>query len=194
MTHRLTTRLAERRATDRSRSVLTAGKLVVDGRDRFCLVRNVSPGGLMIEMPTPPRAGQRVHVETAGLDPCAATVVWSEDRLVGLEFDAIQNIDLVCRRGVADAGLIVRGPRFRSDRVAEFVVDGRCRIVEVVNISVGGAKLHGVSGVAVDTMGRLVMGKPMPPLSGSVRWAAGDEVGFRFTDSLSREAMAALLN
>lgn len=184
----------ERRATDRHRSVLTAGKIVFDGRDHFCLVRNVSAGGLMIEMRRPPRTGRRVQIETAGLNPCRATVIWSEDRLVGLEFEQPQNVDIVCRRGVADAGLIVRGPRFRCNRIAEFIADDRSCIVEVVNISVGGAKLRGVSGIGINASGRLVMGKPMPPLAGSVRWRVGEDIGFKFADALSRDMMAVLLN
>lgn len=187
-------RFAERRATDRYRSVLTAGRIVIDGRDCFCLVRNVSAGGLMIEMATPPGAGDRVLIETAGLPPCGATVIWREGRLVGLEFETRQDVEIICRRGVADAGLIVRGPRFRSDRVAEFVADGRNSVVEVVNISIGGAKLRGATGIAVNVLGRLIMGKPMPALAGSVRWTVGEEVGFRFAEPLGREAMAALLN
>ena len=194
MIDQATARQGERRGTERTRSVLTAGKVVVDGRDFFCLVRNVSAGGLMIEMPTPPAPGRRIQIETAGLNPCIATVVWREDRLCGIEFEAPQDADIICRRGVADAGLIVRGPRFRSDRLAEFITDDRNRVVEVVNISVGGAKLRGVSGLTVNAVGRLIMGSPMPPLLGNVRWAVGEEIGFRFTDALSRDAMAALLN
>lgn len=194
MTHPSIQRRSERRATERYRSVLTAGKIVFGDRDHFCLVRNVSTGGLMIEMPTPPRPGTRVQVETAGLNPCYATVIWSEDRLAGIEFEQPQDVDIVCRRGVADAGLIVRGPRFRSDRVAEFVTSDRNCVVEVVNISVGGAKLRGVTGLAVNALGQLIMGSPMPPLMGSIRWAVGEEVGFRFTDALSRDTMAVLLN
>lgn len=187
-------RLAEQRSTDRHRSVLTAGKIVVDGRDHFCLVRNVSTGGLMIEMPTPPAPGQRVQIETAGLDPCDATIVWREDRLVGLAFDQAQNVDIICRRGATSNGLIVRGPRFRSDRVAELVIGQRSCIVEVVNISIGGAKLRGASGLVANDLGRLVMGKPMQPIVGNVRWAVGEELGFQFTDGLSRDAIAVLLN
>ncbi|QDZ07999.1 PilZ domain-containing protein [Sphingomonas panacisoli] len=194
MTYQTALGLSERRAAERHKSVLTAGKIVVAGRDHFCLVRNVATGGLLIEMPEPPAAGSRVRIETAGLEACDASVIWREDRLAGLEFLLPQDVDLVGRRVSGEAGLVVRGPRFRSDRVAELRIADRHRVVEVVNISIGGAKLRGASGLESNALGQLIMGRPMPALLGNVRWSVGDEVGFKFAQPLSRESMAVLLS
>lgn len=183
----------ERRADDRHRSVLAVGKVVVRARERFCLIRDVSSGGLMIETTDAMLPGDRVMVETLGLDACPARVAWFREGAAGLAFEAPQNIDALCRRGVDARGQVMRAPRFRSDRLACLRLAAYDTTVEIVNISAGGARLHGAGGIQGDVPGCLVLGAPLSPIAGWTRWAAGEDVGFRFAAALDRRALLTLI-
>lgn len=92
----------ERRDKPRHRSVRAIGKIAVAGRKCFCLVRDVSTGGLMIEMRDPPAPGTDVTIETPGLAACRARIAWRKNQFAGIAFDEPQNLDAICRRGIGE--------------------------------------------------------------------------------------------
>ena len=59
----------ERRAKHRHRSVLTVGRIIVAGRDQFCLVRNVSTGTSWGYAPSPDSNGYDANVRAIRLKP-----------------------------------------------------------------------------------------------------------------------------
>jgi hypothetical protein len=183
----------DRRGDIRHKAVLAVGKLVIDGHERFCLVRDISSGGMKVETTHAPERGALVTVEMRGLAPCRARVAWREGELAGLMFEEQQDVEIFGNRRADAAGWQARAPRFVTDRVAELRVDCRPEIVEVVNLSVGGARLRGVSGFDVNTAGQLLLGNGLAPLVGFVRWNAEDDIGFKFATAIDRKSLMALI-
>jgi hypothetical protein len=60
--------------------------LDVDGRTEFVSIRDVSQGGVKIDMPFPLRPEQKVTVTLDGLRPVAGVVRWSAERRAGIAF------------------------------------------------------------------------------------------------------------
>ena len=183
----------ERRTGDRHKSVLAVGKVVKDGRERFCLIRDISTGGLMVETNDQLAPGDTVMVETLGLPISEARVVWSEGKLTGLAFGTSKDPETICRRGVDGNGHTIRAPRFQSDRPARLRLAGRDVKVNIANISVGGARLIGVSSVHTDAPGELIVDPHTSPIRGHVRWVADNEIGFRFAPALERRTLVSLI-
>ncbi|WP_375396915.1 PilZ domain-containing protein [uncultured Sphingomonas sp.] len=184
MATRVETHFAERREEARNKSVLALGKIVSGGQEHICMVRDISDSGLKIEMPDPPGTGCYVIVEMLGLNPCAACVVWRLDHHAGLAFSVPQDIDRMCKRGRDAMGITARGPRFTINRKAELCIDRKRLRVEVANISVGGVRLRGMTGVPSNRPAQLTLGTSPSPLSGHVRWVADDDAGFSFAPAL----------
>lgn len=184
----------DRRSSERHKSVLAVGKMVKDGRERFCLIRDIADGGLMIETSDALALGEAVMVETLGLSAASARVVWREGKMAGLAFDTRQDVDAMCRRGTDDNGFTIRGPRFASGHSARLRLGHRDLPVTIADISVGGARLIGVSEVQPDTPGYMILGPDAQSVHGFVRWNRDDEIGFRFAPALDRRTLIALID
>jgi hypothetical protein len=183
----------DRRGDTRQISVLAIGKLIWGNRELFCIVSDVSAGGLRIEMPEAPPCGSYVVVEMLGLNPCAARVAWRDDRQAGLSFATPQCLELMCRRGLDQIGQTTRGPRFATDRGGELRIDGRRLAVSLVNISAGGARVRCTGEVRSNRPAQLVLTGIAGQLSGYVRWVASDDFGFSFTPALDLHTLLAAI-
>jgi hypothetical protein len=188
MATRMDEHFAERRADTRSRSVLALGKIVSGGREHICIVRDISAGGLKVEMVVPLDIGTYVIVEMLGLNPTPARIAWRVEGQVGLAFSVPQDFDRMCRRGADGDGSLARGPRFTIDRVAKLAANLRIQTVSVSNISAGGARLTGTIGLAANMPVHLTL-QPGQPLAGYVRWVEGDAAGISFTPALDMRTL-----
>jgi hypothetical protein len=184
----------DRRGDTRQISVLAIGKLIWGSRELFCIVRDVSSGGLRIEMPDAPPCGSYVIVEMLGLNPCAARVAWRDDCQAGLAFATPQCLELMCRRGLDPTGQTTRGPRFAIDRGGELRLDGRRLVVTLVNISAGGARVRCTGEVVPNRPAQLVLNGIGGQWSGYVRWVANGDFGFSFTPALDLHTLLAAIS
>lgn len=76
---------SDSRAT-RRRTVMLAGSIVYN-RQRFpCRVRNLSAGGLKVQIDVPLAPGTPVHAELPRFGRFPAVVAWVEGRMMGLVF------------------------------------------------------------------------------------------------------------
>lgn len=184
--------LIERREDERYRRVLATGKIIIDGCEIFCFVRDLSIRGAKIEALTVPAIGQRIAFEMRGLGPCSARVVWNRGFLVGLAFDAPQDLSAVSDRGTRQ-GYCARAPRFASSRLAQLRIPGSLVAVELVDLSAGGARLRGAGAVQVDTPASLIV-DGIAPRAGFVRWARDGDIGFKFTPILDLLTLRQILS
>lgn len=174
----------DRRAGSRQRTCFAVGKLTVAGRDRVCLVRNLSEQGAGIELDRPPAPGARVTIETRALSPAAATVVWARDRMAGLRLDA----PIV----PPDPELRPRSPRFDWARDVRLIVENRIVAAPVRDISLGGVGLGIHVPVGLETL-VVVLAGPFS-LPGRICWQAGGASGVRFTRPLAAAELAGMLD
>jgi EAL domain-containing protein (putative c-di-GMP-specific phosphodiesterase class I) len=76
----------ERRQESRLALLLRVAKLVIDGREQFCVIRDASTTGLKIKLFEPMPQHNDLAVELANGDQYAVQCVWSEGENAGLEF------------------------------------------------------------------------------------------------------------
>ena len=80
-------RPTERRREERFGSMLRVAKLTnASGEQQLVKIKNLSAGGLMAIVPSPPQVGDAVHVELSS-QKIPSTAVWSRDDLIGIKFD-----------------------------------------------------------------------------------------------------------
>ena len=181
-------RPTERRGDDRVAPILRIAKLITSNGERLMRVRNMSAGGLMGEVTSPPQVGETVEIEFS-MQKIPATVVWIREGAVGLKFD--QNLDL----GELLAGRKPRhGFRARPPRL-----DVRCKAsvrvgkvyytVDVHDISLGGMKVEPIEEYCVGRQVVVVV-ESLRPIKGEVRWYTERRAGIVFEKPLEFEELA----
>jgi hypothetical protein len=173
----------ERRSEPRQRTFFAVGKLVTIVGEHVCVVRNLSDGGIGIEVDLPLEPGALVAIETRGVPERPAQVSWVDGRMAGLRFTG--------EPGVAAPGC-PRSPRFRVVRPVSLLVDGAVRDAQLLDVSLGGA--------CVATAGEPVVGAPVVigvdgwrELAGRLCWFRAGAWGVRFTRPLAVPELAGLL-
>jgi hypothetical protein len=178
----------ERRNAPRTAMVFTIGKLICDGVEFSCMVRNLSTGGMQVQLPAPPSQGASVVVEMHGLSPRPARVSWSKGRVAGLRFATPCSVDdvLKARRGSSGS------PRFRLNRPCAIQSGGASVAVLATDISVNEVRLVASAPLVMGQDATLSLSLGPAGLSpvGKVGWVAGDRHGFVFDPPLSSVMLA----
>ena len=104
-------RVVDGRSAPRQQTMFVVGRIVMPGRERVCLVRNLSASGAGIEHGGDLPVGALVVIETRMMMPTRAIVRWSTASAAGLEF--LEPAQPVPAGGlVRDPARILRSPRF----------------------------------------------------------------------------------
>lgn len=172
---------ADRRVGSRHISILRVGRIELDGQDQLCVVRNISPTGLMLECLRPPALGQHLLVELRSDKRLPGTVRWSREGQIGLQFDSPINVEQVLHEDRSSLLRVrPRAPRFvRRGHVRLIPTEGDPMLGDIVDIS--------ISGVSCRTERPVHKGEPIvAALDGvgvanaEIRWVRGDMAGIRF--------------
>jgi hypothetical protein len=173
----------ERRQSQRNLSVLRTAVLRTSCGEELCLVRNISAGGLMAHVYSRLSRGDPATIAFKSEVAVRGHVVWSRDRLVGIQFT--QPIDvsevLADHHDTAVKAYQPRLPRVDVHTAARLRSGGQYQPIVLCNISQGGAKLH---------LGRpeqlktdvVLIANGLPRLPGTVRWRRGDYAGVSFNE------------
>lgn len=185
----------ERRQDWRAATVFTIGKISFAGRSLPCMVRDLSEGGMRIQMPFPPAPDTRVLIEMRGLDPRLARICWTSGHEAGLMFDMrCSPADIFAARS-NKAGRIARQPRFALRRDAVLLIDDMTVATRIENISVGGVGFALSAPLEKGKRGvlDLVLGDRQG-VAGEICWVREDRCGFRFVQPVSSVALATMLD
>ncbi len=174
----------DRRDGPRALSILRVGRVIWNDQDQLCVVRNISPGGVMFECLHPPEVGQELMIEIRSDKRMTGTVRWSREGKAGVQFEREINVEQILRE---DRSSLLRhrprAPRFVRDGSMRLVVDGEPIPASIVDIS--------VSGVSCRPENPVAMGAPVvAALDGvgvsnaEIRWIRGDVTGVRFEKPL----------
>ena len=163
------------------------GKLIDAGRQRVCTVRNISDGGVGIQVDTPPAVGAPVTISLRGLPPTAAMIRWVDGDHAGLAF-----AERVSAHEV-EHSLTPRSPRFALDRAVQLFIADRCLYVRTVDLALGGVKLAAAVEVPVGTAASVVIDGDRGALHGRVCWRSATELSLRFGTPLPTARLAAIL-
>ena len=178
----------DRRAGVRHATVLKVGIIEVDGRERLCMVRNISFAGLQATTFVPIPDGTQVRVSLREQCWHDGVVVWQTNTAVGIAFKKLLHSDAL----EAELGNLAhqpqRVPRLRLEVAAVLRVGSRNHPATLINISPNGAgmRLQSVSGRT-----DLCLHLPgLAPMRGQIRWTNETSLGMSFNESLPLPALA----
>ncbi len=185
----------ERRRDARAATVFTIGKISFDGRSLPCMVRDLSEGGMRIQLPAPPPPGARVLIEMRGLDPRLARIRWAVGHEAGLSFDLrCCPADIFAARA-SRSGRIARQPRFPMRHAVPLLIDDMPIPATIENISVGGARL--TLPEPLEDGRQAVLGLTLGDrhgVAGTICWSREGSCGFRFVQPISSVVLAVMLD
>lgn len=174
----------DRRDDDRHIAVLRVGRLQTDAGDQLCVVRNISPGGLMFECLYPPEVGAAVMVEWRTDKQMHGTVRWTKEGAAGIQFDAQVDVERMLKEERSSLLRVrPRQPRFVRQGIVRLVGEGEPVIGHIFDISIGGLSCR--------TDEPLRKGEPIAAVlegvaatNAEIRWIKGDAAGIRFEKPL----------
>lgn len=173
----------ERRQSQRNLSVLRTAVLRTSSGEELCLVRNISAGGLMAHVYSSLQEGDPVTIEFKSEISVRGHVVWSRDRVVGIQFAQPVNVSevLADHRDAATGDHQPRLPRVAVRSPARLRSDGQYQPVLLCNISQGGAKLRLAKPDSLKS-DVVLIANGLPRLPGTVRWRRGEYAGIAFNE------------
>lgn len=179
----------ERRKAPRTPLVFTLAKLITNGREWPCMVRNLSASGMQIQLPVPPLVNAVVTVEMQGMAPKQARVRWAKGRIAGLLFDTPCSVDevLAGRRNLAGS------PRFRLDRAATLNLEDGPVSVLALEISIDEVRLAASQPLGAGCPASLDLGLVGLSARGTIGARVGDSYQFFFDKPWASVTLAQLL-
>jgi hypothetical protein len=169
------------RSDDRRLTLLRVGVVVIAGHRELCLIKNMSSGGIMLQLYREIEPGQALEVELKTGVSLAGRVTWVRDGQVRVAFVApIDVVDILAHDS--------RGPRPRMPRVE---TDARICVrhgastfrLRAADISQGGVKVELAAQVPVNA--EVVITLPgLPPQPGAVCWSHRGFAGLSFNRPL----------
>lgn len=181
---------AELRGAPRFTVLVRTAKLIVDGREYLCVLRDASNTGVKIRLFHPLPPGDSLAIEVGGSDRYPADVMWSRDDHAGLRFH--EPIDV--RRLLDDSrgDFPKRQLRLSLDRPAILSAHGSTYHTLLRNISQQGA--------CIECSDRLLLREPvriesdgLPALFGKICWRRWPLHGVVFEQGFSLEGLAHLV-
>jgi len=182
-------RPAERRGEERVSAMLRVGKLTTaSGEQQLIRIKNLSAGGLMAFVVSPPAVGDLVGVELSSAT-IPARAVWTREDLVGLKFE--NNLDLgeLLAGRKQRHGFRSRPPRLEIRCRASVKVGKLYYSVDVHDISLGGMKVEPIEEYCVGKKVVVVV-ESLRPVKGEVRWYSDRRAGIVFDKPLEFDELA----
>lgn len=156
----------------------------------FCLVRNLSPDGMMGSVYTQFAENQSVTVQFRPDHVVKAKICWSKEGQIGIRFH--EKIDVSCTlRKLSDqftGARVNRAPRVHIECDGELVLDGRSIPISLLDISQRGIKVR----VSFIKPGDEVLVR-LPGLeqrNSIVRWTQNGLAGLNFVRTIAFEQLA----
>lgn len=180
---------SERRSEKRHMALLRVALLHVAGERDLCVVKNISSHGLSARVYRDLESGAEVEVEFRSGERLKGSVVWNEDREVGIRFPRTIDVEKVlASRWLVESGRRRNLPRIELSCEARLKKGTKHHPVELQDISQGGAR------VRIDRpieLGRILLTLPrMPAIAGVVRWTADGIAGISFDECVAFDQLA----
>ena len=181
-------RPAERRDEDRIAPMLRIAKLTSSIGEQLVRVRNVTAGGLAVEIGRLPAIGEEVSIEMSS-QKIPSTVVWVRDGLVGIKFDSGVDLGELLAGRKARHGFRSRPPRLEVECKASVRVGKLYYNVEIHDISLGGMKVEPIEERCLGEEVVVVV-ESLRPIRGEVCWFSDRKAGIVFKKPIQFEELA----
>lgn len=181
--------LAERRRQARSLRVMRVARLAALDAEGLGMVRDVSPGGMMIDANFDLAIGQPVSIALLDDQELTGTVVWKDRNMLGISFaEEIPVEEILAKPSIKPDGKRARLPRFAVQKTVEIKLDSMTVDAMLHDISQRGAKLKCDAKLPVHG-NLLIRAEGHRPVGATIRWRAGDMIGVEFHRLLSVEEL-----
>lgn len=179
-----------RRAEDRTMTVFRPVLIESGEFAGFCLVRNLSPNGMMGKVYTQFAEELAVMVQFNPYLTVSGKVIWSSDGEVGIRFDEIVDVSAVlaelARKTVQ--GKVNRAPRLQVQCPGELVIEDRTLSIDVQDISQRGVKARAPFVQPGDEV--LVRLEGLEARKAVIRWTQFGTAGMNFIRPLGFKELA----
>jgi PilZ domain len=175
----------DRREHERLLTIFRVAKLMSGHGESLCIARNLSSGGMMIEVLAQYDISQKVFVSLTENQYLEGRIVWQRDFTIGVQFESEVNvIDVLVKHPVIQSGYMRRAPRMPIRKNAQIRIGSTELPIEICDISQYGAKIktdhefgdHELVWVFFDEL---------DPISGALRWRADGYAGIEFFGAIS---------
>ncbi len=180
---------ADRRAHQRFLTTLRVAKLTSDSRQTLGIVRNISSGGMMIDLcmiyhSAPVDVGSTLGVSLHDTETLIGRILWRNGSVFGLQFDQSINVaDVISKPGRVAKGKVARKPRV-SARAPVAISAPDCNLdTWLFDISQNGVKVPADPNLRVaQTIVIDICGLGIFPAR--VQWISADFAGLVFSHEL----------
>ncbi|WP_353230869.1 PilZ domain-containing protein [Novosphingobium sp.] len=178
---------ADLRGAPRFALLLRVAKLVIDGREQFCVIRDASATGLKVRLFAPLAEQTQLAVELANGDRHHAHCVWVADDHAGLAF----NEPIALDRLINEAKDVGRRRHVRLRIALDGVLHsgGEAIPVSIHNISQQGAAIDSEKWLLLHELVKIETAV-LPPLYAKVRWRDHPRYGVIFEQIFQLEELA----
>lgn len=178
-----------RRLSTRLLRMFRPAKLLVDDREFLCVVRDISNGGLQLQLFHDLPEYDQIAVEFDTGQRYAVRKVWKSAGRIGCAF--LHNVDLHPILSAAGAAHPKRQPRLHVEHDACLFAGDTKTPVIIRDISQRGVSLDCPAWLMIDELVRLES-KIIPPVHAKVRWRSPPRYGLVFEETFGMGALAAL--
>ena len=172
----------ERRQFARNLRVMRVARLAAPDLDAegLGMVRDVSPGGMMIDAHFDIALGQAVSIALLDDQELSGTVAWKEGRMIGVSFAKEVPVEQILAKPAAQPdGKRARLPRFSVQKPVQLKLDATTLDATLYDVSQRGAKLQCEGKLRVH--GNLLLrAESNRPVGATIKWRAGDMLGVEF--------------
>jgi hypothetical protein len=182
-------RPTDRRTDERLLALLPVAKLVTDGSQELCRIKNISAGGLHVESTREIPSGTSLYVELAFEQRIPGTVVWTRGTSLGIKFDGDVDLRELLANRKPRAGYRPRPPRLDITCGATVKIGRLYHKSEVRDISLGGLKV-GLHDWECVGKAATVSIESLRPIEGRVRWYKTGMAGILFDKPLRFDELA----
>lgn len=157
------------------------------------LVRDVSPGGMMIDADFPLEIGQTVAIALLDDQELKGDIIWLDGKTVGVEFAQPIDVEqILAKPSIKPDGRRARLPRFRLNKPVTLRIEEKAADAMLLDLSQRGAKfccdaklkLHATVLVRLDCE---------HAVRATVKWRAGNMIGVEFHRLLSVDELGVWL-
>lgn len=181
----------ERRSEGRTATVFRPVLIAAEDFAGFCLVRNLSPNGMMGRVYMQFAEGLPVMLQFTDDIVVAGIVAWSRDGHIGVRFAERVDVDRILgelgRKVIG--GRINRAPRLEIRCRGEIALGGEVHGMDLVNISQRGLGVKAFCYLAPDQEVEVRL-KGLEPHKAIVRWTQFDLAGINFIRPLGFAELA----
>jgi PilZ domain len=173
---------ADRRQHARSLRVMRVARVAAPElhAEGLGMVRDVSPGGMMIDAHFDLALGQTVSIALLDDYELTGTVAWKEGRMHGIRFAEEIPVDqILAKPSIKPDGKRARLPRFTVHKAVQLRLDTAVASATLCDLSQRGAKLECKGKFRVHS-NLLIRVAQYRPIGATIKWRAGEMIGVEF--------------